>query len=209
MEDVLDVYQRPYDKNRPQVCIDEFSRQLLSDVAEPLLPRPGQSARQDHKYKREGTVSPFMIVEPLQGIRQVVVRKQRRAIDYAHVMKYLADDLYPEAEVIVIVQDNLNTHSPASFYKAFAPSEARRLAQRFEWHYTPKKGSWLNIAEIEINALSRQCLKRRLPDQDTFNQEVQAWVTLRNSDDVKVQWHFTTDDARLKLKHLYPKLHKL
>jgi len=207
MEDVLEVYTQPYDPNRPQVCMDETNKQLLSEVREPIPAQPGRAQRVDYEYKREGVADLFMFFEPLVGKRFIQVTDQRTRIDWAHAMKYLADEVYPQAEKIVIVMDNLNTHSAVSFYQAFEPEEALRLANRFEFHYTPKHGSWLNMAEIELGVLVRQCLNRRIPDKPTLEREVMAWQSDRNAKLVKVDWRFTTADARIKLKHLYPKIH--
>ncbi len=204
MEDVLEIYTKPYDPNRPQVCMDETSKQLLSDVREPIPVQIGQPQRVDYEYKREGVADLFMFFEPLVGKRFVNVTDQRTRKDWADAMKELADEHYPQAEVIVIVMDNLNTHSPASFYETFEPEEARRLVNRFEFHYTPKHGSWLNMAEIELGVLIRQCLSRRISDRKTLEKEVNAWQKDRNAKVVKVDWRFTTADARIKLKHLYP-----
>jgi hypothetical protein len=206
MEDVLEVYTRPYDPKRPQVCMDETNKQLLAGVQAPLPMQPGQPEREDYEYVREGVANMFLFVESLAGQRQVKVSERRTKTDWAQAMRELADDHYPEAEVIVVVMDNLNTHSPASFYAAFEPQEARRLATRFEFHYTPKHGSWLNMAEIELSALGRQCLARRIADQTTLAAEVNAWVEERNASVVKVHWRFTTADARIKLAHLYPRI---
>jgi hypothetical protein len=207
MEDVLEVYKRPYDPKYPQVCMDETSKQLLSDTQKPLPAKPEHPERYDYEYKREGVSNLFMFFEPLMGKRQVKVTEQRTRKDWAEAMKELSDIHYPDAEVIVIVMDNLNTHSPASFYEAFEPEEARRLAKRFEFHHTPKHGSWLNMAEIELSVLSRQCLDRRIGDQELLASEVKAWQDERNDQVVKVHWRFTTADARIKLKHLYPQIH--
>jgi hypothetical protein len=207
MEDVLEVYKRPYDPKRPQVCMDETSKQLLSDTQEPLPAKPEYPERYDYEYKREGVANLFMFFEPLMGKRRVKVTEQRTRKDWAEAMKELSDIHYPDAEVIVIVLDNLNTHSPASFYETFEPEEACRLANRFEFHHTPKHGSWLNMAEIELSVLSRQCLDRRIPNQDMLASEVKTWQDERNDEIVKVQWRFTTADARIKLKHLYPQIH--
>jgi hypothetical protein len=207
MEDVLDIYKRPYDPKHPQVCMDETSKQLLSDTQEPLPVKPEHPERYDYEYKREGVANLFMFFEPLIGKRHVKVTKQRTRKDWAEAMKELSDIHYPDAEVIVIVLDNLNTHSPASFYEAFEPEEARRLSNRFEFHHTPKHGSWLNMAEIELSVLSRQCLDRRIPNQDLLTNEVKAWQDERNDQVVKVQWRFTSADARIKLNHLYPQIH--
>jgi hypothetical protein len=204
MEDVLEVYKRSYDPKRPQVCMDETSKQLLADTRDPIPAQPGLPEKFDYEYKREGVANIFMFFEPLMGKRKVKVTERRTRKDWAVAMRELSDIYYPEAEVIVIVLDNLNTHSPASFYEAFEPEEARRLTDRFEFHYTPKHGSWLNIAEIELSVMSRQCINRRIPDQVTLEREIKAWEEERNDQIVKVQWRFTTADARIKLKHLYP-----
>jgi hypothetical protein len=204
MEDVLEVYTRPDDPQYPLVCMDETSKQLLSDVREPIPAQAGQPQRVDYEYKREGVADLFMFFEPLAGKRFVNVTDQRTRKDWAHVMKELADEHYPLAKKIVIVMDNLNTHSPASFYETFEPEEARRLVERFDFHYTPKHGSWLNMAEIELGVVIRQCLSRRIADKTTLEKEVKAWQEDRNAKVVKVDWRFTTADARIKLKHLYP-----
>ena len=206
MEDVLDVYTRPYDPCRPQVCLDETSRQLLGDVTPPLPLAPGHPAREDYEYVRGGVCNLFLACEPLRGWRHVTVSDRRTRRDFAHVIKDLVDVQYPDAEQIVLVMDNLNTHSPASLYEAFAPAEARRLTDRLEIHYTPKHGSWLNMAEIELHVLAGQCLDRRLPDRATLTGEVAAWQAARNAADRAIDWRFTTADARIKLKHLYPVL---
>jgi hypothetical protein len=206
MEDVLEVYTQPYDPKRPQVCMDETSKQLLDDVLEPLPMQPGHPQRNDYEYEREGVANLFMFVEPLMGQRHVKVTDRRTKRDWAHAMRELSDDHYPDADVIVVVMDNLNTHSPASFYEAFEPQEARRLVERFEFHFTPKHGSWLNMAEIELSALGRQCLAGRIPDKASLITEVSAWEEERNASVVKVHWRFTTADARIKLAHLYPRI---
>ena len=206
MEEVLDVYKRPYDPKRPQICMDEMPKQLLAEIYEPIPGQPGKPQKQDYKYERNGTTNVFMLFEPLAGERYIETNNRRKAVNWAQVMKTLSDELYPQAEVIVVVLDNLNIHRAASFYEAFEPEEAHRLSRRFEWHYTPKHGSWLNMAEIELSALARQCLNRRIPDQETLNAEAQAWARERNDRVVKVDWRFTTEDARIKLKHLYPKI---
>ena len=186
--------------------MDETSKQLLAD-GQPSLPvQPGQPQRYDYEYEREGVANLFMFVEPLAGKRHARVTDRRTKLDWAHAMRELSDVYYPEADVIVVVLDNLNTHSPASFYEAFEPAEAHRLANRFEFHYTPKHGSWLNIAEIELSALGRQCLARRIPDKTRLISEVDAWEKERNASVVKVHWRFTTADARIRLAHLYPKI---
>lgn len=204
MEDVLEVYKRPYDPKRPQVCMDETSKQLLADTRDPIPAQPGSPEKFDYEYKREGVANIFMFFEPLMGKRHVKVTERRTRIDWALAMRELSDVQYPDAEIIDIVMDNLNIHSPASFYEAFDPEEARRLTNRFEFHHTPKHGSWLNIAEIELSVLSRQCLDRRMPNQTFLESEVKAWEDERNDQIVKVHWRFTTADARIKLKHLYP-----
>jgi hypothetical protein len=204
MEDVLDVYTRPHDPARPLVCLDETSKQLVEETRAPVPMRPGQPARYDYEYKRNGVANAFMLFAPLEGFRHVRITDRRTAIDYAHVLKELADVHFPKAEKIVLVQDNLNTHVQASLYEAFDPAEARRLVERFEWHYTPKHGSWLNLAESELGVLASQCLARRIPERATLEAEVAAWVDHRNSANVKADWHFTTADARVKLKSLYP-----
>ena len=206
MEDVLNTYVQAVDPQRPLVCMDEASKQLLADTQDPLPMQPGQPERFDYEYEREGVANLFMFFAPLQGKRHIKVTNRRTRQDWAQAMRELSDVHYPEAEKIVLVLDNLNTHSPASFYEAFEPEEAWRLTNRFEFHYTPKHGSWLNMAEIELSALARQCLNRRLADQATLTQEVTAWTEERNAQVVKVQWRFTTADARIKLKHLYPKI---
>ena len=206
MEDVLNTYVQAVDPQRPLVCMDEASKQLLADTQDPLPMQPGQPERFDYEYEREGVANLFMFFAPLQGKRHIKVTNRRTRQDWAQAMRELSDVHYPEAEKIVLVLDNLNTHSPASFYEAFEPEEAWRLTNRFEFHYTPKHGSWLNMAEIELSALARQCLNRRLADQATLTQEVAAWTEERNAQVVKVQWRFTTADARIKLKHLYPKI---
>jgi len=206
MEDVLEVYKLPYDDQRPVLCMDEMPKQLLAETREPHPCRTGKPARQDYEYKRKGVADLFMVFEPLAGKRFVEVTEKRRKVEWAAVMKQVADVLYPQAEKIVVILDNLNTHTPSAFYETFAPEEARQLVERFEFHFTPKHGSWLNMAEIELSALARQCLDRRLPDIPTLTQEVQAWQQQRNDEVVKVLWQFKTTDARIKLKHLYPQI---
>lgn len=203
MEDVLAVYTRPYDPKYPQVCMDEKSLQLLDAPRAPLSPKPEQVAKQDYEYQRKGTANVFMCFEPLAGRRHVKVTTQRTKRDWAECIRDLAETQYPKAEKIVLVMDNLNTHSLASLYEVFAPPEAWRLAQRFEVHYTPKHGSWLNMAEIELSVLARQCLKERMDSQSYVQQQVTAWQKQRNAAAVKVDWRFTTEDARIKLKRLY------
>ena len=204
MESVLAVYTRPHDGNRPLVCLDEAAKQLTAQTRAPMAMAPGQPARQDYEYKRNGTASVFMLFAPLEGWRHVSVTAHRAAIDYAHVLKALSDVHFPRAEAIILVQDNLNTHTPASLYRAFPPAEARRIADRFEWHYTPKHGSWLNMAEAELSVLARQCLNRRIPDIENLEEHVVAWLQRRNKHHVKADWRFTTENARIKLKNLYP-----
>jgi transposase len=207
MEEVLEIYKLPYDAKRPVLCMDEMPKQLLADTQEPTKCEAGKPAREDYEYKRNGVEDLFMVFEPLQGKRFVEVEDQRRRIEWAHFMKFISDELHPEAEKIVVVLDNLNTHTPASFYQVFEPAEARRLADRIELHFTPKHGSWLNMAEIELSVLTRQCLDRRIPDKETLIREVSAWQNQRNDEVVKVLWQFTTADARIKLKSLYPQIH--
>ena len=204
MEDVLDVYKRPYDPKHPLVCMDEMPKQLLMDTRERLPLQPGDPERFDYEYKRGGVADLFMLFEPLAGKRHIEITDRRRRVEWAEVMRIVSDELYPHAEKIVVVLDNLNTHVGAAFYQAFEPQEARRLVERFELHYTPKHGSWLNMAEIELSALTRQCLDRRIPDKDNLIHEVKAWEDQRNSDVIKVHWQFTTADARTKLRRLYP-----
>src|SRR3990172_7728276 len=188
MEDVLAVYTRPHDPDRPLVCVDETSKQLIAETREPIPMKPGQPARNDYEYERNGTANLFMMFAPLEGWRHVEVTDRRTAIDYAHVLKDLSDIHFAKAEKIVLVQDNLNTHSPASLYEAFAPAEARRLVERFEWHYTPKHGSWLDMAEIELGILGRQCLSRRIETVDDLRREVKAWEVTRNAAGTTVNW---------------------
>ena len=206
MEDVLEVYTRPHDPSRPLVCLDETSKQLIAETRTPLPMLPGKPARHDYEYKRNGTANLFMLFAPLEGWRHVEVTGRRTAIDYAKILRDLSDIHFPWAEKIVLVQDNLNTHTPASLYEAFEPAEARRIIERFEWHYTPKHGSWLNLAESEQAVLSRQCLARRLADAAMLATEVDAWRSRRNTNNAKANWHFTSADARVKLKSLYPSL---
>lgn len=204
MEDVLEVYARPYDPQRPVVCVDEGGKQLIGDVREPLPVRPGKAARHDSEYQRGGVANLFMVFQPLAGWRHVVVTERKASVDFARLLRAISDERYPQAQQVVLVCDNLSTHTPAALYEAFAPAEARRLAERFEWHYTPKHGSWLDVAEIELSVLARQCLDRRIPDMQTLRHEVLAWETQRNAAVVKVDWQFTTSDARIKLRSLYP-----
>lgn len=204
MEEVLDVYTRPFDPRRPLVCVDESSKQLTKEIAVPLPPAPGQPARYDTEYERNGVSALLLAVAPLHNWRHVAVRPRRTAVDLAHFLRELVEVHFPDAERVVLVTDNLNTHTPAALYHAFPPAEARRLADKLEWHYTPKHGSWLNMAEIEFSVLSRQCLDRRLPDQATLATEVAAWEAERNAARATIHWRMTTADARIKLKHLYP-----
>jgi len=204
MEDVLEVYERPFDPARPLIALDEAAKQLLADVRSPLPMRPGDPERVDYEYRREGTAALFMLSAPLLGRRHVFVREQRTRVDFAAVIKVLCDELYPRAEKIVLVLDQLNTHGVASLYAAFPAAEARRLAQRIEWHHTPKHGSWLNLAEIELSVLARQCLDERMESQEKLAAAVAAWQTSRNAAATAINWRFTTADARVKLKHLYP-----
>jgi hypothetical protein len=206
MEEVLQVYQRPYDPKRPVVCLDEQPTQLVGETRRPLPVAPGQPQRYDYEYERLGTAVNFMLTEPLAGWRKVNVRATKTAIDLAEEIRELREVDYPEAEKVVLVWDNLNTYTPASLYKAFAPAEARRLLDRLEIHYTPKHGSWLDVAEIELSVFTKQCLNRRIPDLETLRCEAQAWAERRNAAQVGVNWQFTNDDARIKLKRLYPKI---
>jgi transposase len=204
MEDVLSVYQRPYDPKRPQVCLDEISKVLRSTPRGELPMEPGQPKREDYEYQRHGTCALFLAVEPLRGFRRVWVRERRTKLDFAEVLRDLVDVVYPEAEKIVLVVDNLNIHHPACLYERFEPGEARRIAAKVEWHYTPEHASWLNIAECELSVLKRQCLKGRLSTIEAVEQKVTAWQAHRNQAQIGVDWRFTTNDARIKLKRLYP-----
>jgi len=206
MEDVLDVYERPYDSKLPVVCMDEKPYQLLGDARSSWAMRPGDDKKIDSEYVRNGTCSIFSFVEPLGGKHHVSVREHRTAIDWAAEIKYLVDIMYPDAEKIVLVMDNLNTHKAASLYKAFPPAEARRIFRKLEIHYTPKHGSWLDIAEIELNVMTRQCLSRRISNIEMLRIELAAWESARNNNYAKVNWQFTTKDARIKLAALYPAL---
>jgi DDE superfamily endonuclease len=206
MEDVIDVYTRPYDPRRPQVCIDESSKQLVAETRGPIPAAPGQPERIDYEYERQGTANLFLVFEPLAGQRRVKVTERRTAVDFAQLIRAVVDEQYPQAEKIVLVMDNLNTHKPASLYEAFAPAEARRLMERLEIHDTPKHGSWLNMAETELSVLATQCLDRRIPDPATLTQEVAAWEHRRNAARCRVEWRFTPQDARIKLKRLYPSI---
>jgi DDE superfamily endonuclease len=203
-EDVLEVYTRPYDPQRPQVCLDEASKQLVADVRPALPVEPGQPARVDYEYERKGTANLFMLFEPLAGRRRVLVTERRTNGDFAVAIRTLVDEMYPTATKVVLVMDNLSAHSPAALYQAFEPAEARRLVERLEIHYTPKHASWLNMAETELSVLARQCLQRRIAEQAALAGEVAAWEHRRDAAEVKVDWRFTTADARIKLKRLYP-----
>ena len=204
MEDVIAVYHRPPDPARPVVCVDEGGKQLIGDVRPPLSARPGSPAKEDSEYLRYGTANLFMAFEPLAGRRTVEVTARRTAVDFARFLKRLLDEEYRDAERVILVTDNLNTHAIGSLYEAFEPAEARRLAERIEWHYTPKHGSWLNMAEIELSVLARQCLDRRIPDREALTREVAAWEERRDAAGVTADWQFTTADARIRLKRLYP-----
>jgi hypothetical protein len=204
MEDVLEVYHRPYDAARPLVCLDEASKQLIGEARLPLPPEPGQPVRFDYEYVRNGTANLFMISEPLLGWRSVQVTERRTAKDFAEVLRWLAEEIHPDAEKIVLVMDNLNTHKLASLYEAFPPEQARRIAERLEVHHTPKHGSWLNMAEIELSVLAGQCLGRRIGSREDLSREVAAWEDERNERQVGVDWQFTAADARIKLRRLYP-----
>ena len=206
MEEVLDVYHRPRDPACPLVCLDETSKQLIKETRVPIPARPGRPARTDYEYERNGTANIFMLFAPLEGWRHVEVTDRHAAVDYAHLLRDVSDRWYPNAAKIALVQDNLSTHKPASLYEAFPPAEARRLVERFEWHYTPKHGSWLNMAETELSVLSSQCLDRRIATQQRLTEEVAAWEAARNKYHAKADWQFTTADARTKLKRLYPSI---
>jgi transposase len=206
MEDILSVYTRPYDPARPLVCLDEVSKQLIGETRCPRPIQPGRPARYDYEYARNGTANFFLIMEPLRGWRHVTVTERRTKADWARCIKDLVDLHYPEAERVVLVLDNLNTHSPGSLYELFPPAEAKRLADKLEIHHTPKHGSWLNVAEIELSTMAGQCLDRRIPDRETLEREVSAWEAERNALGGTVNWQFTAEDARIKLKRLYPSI---
>jgi hypothetical protein len=206
MEDVLDVYQRPYDARRPVVCVDETSKELRDTPRGSLPMEPGQAERRDYEYARNGVCNLFMAVEPLQGYRKVRVTDRRTAGDFAEQLRVLVEECYPDADAIVLVTDNLNTHTPACLYERFEPAQARRIASKLEWHYTPEHGSWLNIAECELSVLARQCLDRRIADKASLQDQAAAWEARRNGAHATVEWQFTTTDARIKLKRLYPVL---
>lgn len=204
MEDVLEVYHRPYDEKRPMICLDEASKQLVGEVAEPIPATPGRPERIDYEYVRNGTANLFMASEPLLGWRAVRVTDRRTAVDFAEFVAWLVEEVHEEAEKVILVMDNLNTHKIASLYEAFPPERARRIAERLEIHHTPKHGSWLNMAEIELSVLASQCLDRRIGSREELEREVAAWEEDRNEPMVGVNWRFTTADARIKLRHLYP-----
>lgn len=204
METVLDVYHEPYDPMRPVICFDEATKQLIGQTRLPLPAQPNRPQRYDYEYERHGTCNIFMFFEPLAAWRHATVTDQRTLVDFAHCLQWLSDEVYPDADLIRVVLDNLNTHKLSALYAAFAPEEARRIARRIALIYTPKHGSWLNMAEIELNVMSAQCLDRRIPLQEILAHEVDAWETQRNAQAATVNWHFSTDDARIKLKRLYP-----
>jgi transposase len=206
MEDVLDVYEAPYDPRRPTVTFDETSTQLIAEIRPPLPVAPGQVARFDYEYKRQGTRNLFMLCEPQAGWRHIAVTAHRTMQDFAQQMQWLVDERYPSADVVRVVMDNLNTHKAAALYETFAPAEARRILKKLEFHYTPKHGSWLNMAEIELSILSRQCLDRRIPDEATLQREVQAYEKRRNDARATIEWQFTSRDARMTLHYLYPSI---
>jgi hypothetical protein len=206
MEDVLKVYERPYNEQFPVVCMDEQPTQLIKETRRKLAVEPGKPERVDYEYERNGTATNFMFTEPLAGWRKVNVRLRKTAVDWAEEIKELLDEDYPDVEKVVLICDNLNTHKVASFYEAFEPKEARRLFERLEIHHTPKHGSWLNVAEIELSVFTKQCLDRRIPDIKILRQEAKAWYGRRNVSQKSVDWQFTTEDARIKLKKLYPQI---
>ncbi|MEM7347654.1 MAG: IS630 family transposase [Chloroflexota bacterium] len=208
METLLEVYQRPYDWRKPLICLDEATKQLVKETIMPIPAQVGQPERVDYEYERNGTANLFMLCEPIMGARYVKPTHRRTAIDYAHLLKDVVDVFYPEASKVTIVQDNLNTYSPASLYKAFEPEEASRILSRLEFYYTPKHGSWLNMAEIELSILARQCLDQRIPDFETLEKHVEAWHEARNQTGTWIDWRFTTQDARVKLQRLYPPINK-
>jgi transposase len=206
MEDVIEVYHRPYDERRPVVCLDEVPVQLVDEVRTPQAAAPGRPARFDYEYRRCGTANLFLAFTPLLGWRTVQVTERRTAIDFAKFLRWIVDDVYELARRVVLVTDNLNVHTTGSLYQAFAPAEARRIAEKIEWHYTPKHGSWLNVAECELSVLSRQCLNRRIASREVLQREIDEWVEERNHRMVEVKWRFTTADARIKLHRFYPSL---
>jgi len=204
MEDVLDVYTRSYDEEHPLVCMDETSKQQIMEVRRPVVAKPGQEYRYDAEYQRNGVSNLFMFFAPLKGWRHIKVTDRRTKVDWAEAVRELVDVYFPKAKKITVVMDNLNTHCPSSLYEAFCPEEAKRILNRLDIHYTPKHGSWLNMAEIELSVLGRQCLSRRIPDQQTLQREIAAWEKNRNTKEATIDWRFTTEDARIKLKRLYP-----
>jgi DDE superfamily endonuclease len=204
MEDTLEVSHRPYSSTHVLVCIDETSKQQVKETRAPLPGQVGKPRRYDYEYERNGVSNLFMLFAPLEGWRHVKVTDRRTNVDFAHCLKDLVDRHFPQAQKIVLMSDNFNTHKPAALYEAFSPQEARRIVEKIAWHHTPKHGSWLNMAEIELSVLQRQCLDRRIPDQERLTREVAAWEHKRNQDAVQVNWRFTTEDARIKLKKLYP-----
>jgi hypothetical protein len=206
MEDVLDVYKRPYDPRHPQVCLDERPKQLIGERRVPISISPGKPRRYDYEYRRNGVANVFMMFEPLAGKRHLKVTERRTKKDWAYCIRQMVDEIYPDADSILLVMDNLNTHKKSSLYEAFEPAEAKRIADKLEIHYTPKHGSWLNIAEIEISVMARQCLAERMDNIAYLASEVDAWAEKRNAKEAKVDWRFTTDDARIKLKKLYPSI---
>lgn len=205
MEDVLDQYEQPYDPQRPLVCYDEGLKQLIEETRTRLPAKPGRVDRYDYEYRRHGVRNLNICFEPLAGQRHIKITERHTRQDFAHCMRWLVDEMYPKAQVIRVVLDNLNVHKPGALYVAFPPSEARRILRRLEFHFTPKHASWLNMAEIELNVLTRQCLNRRIPDKQTLTAETAAWQDDRNRKEANIDWQFTTEDARTKLKHLYPK----
>jgi hypothetical protein len=206
MEDVLEVYSRPYDPRKPVICMDEMHKQCIKEARKPISASPGNPERYDSEYERNGSVNIFFASEPLKGRRVISVTDRRTKVDWAYFIKDLVDNQYPNVDRILLIMDNLNTHTPGSLYEAFEPQEARRLIDKLEIHHTPKHGSWLNVAEIELSVLSRQCLNRRIPDKETYAREIEKWNNDRNNQQIGVEWHFMTKDARNKLKRLYPKI---
>lgn len=206
MEDVLEIYSLPYDPQKPVICMDEMHKQCIEEVRKPIPASPGNPERYDSEYIRNGGINIFLASEPLKGIRVISITDTRTKLDWAYFIKDLVDYQYPKVEKIILVMDNLNTHNPGSLYEAFEPDEARRLINKLEIHHTPKHGSWLNVAEIELSVLSRQCLNRRILDKETYEQEIEKWNNDRNNQQVGVEWHFTEKEARTKLKRLYPKI---
>ena len=207
MEDVLDLYHQPYDPRRPMVCMDETSKQLVAHTRRPIPAKAGRPERHDYQYERNGVANLFMFFEPLGGVRHVKVTERRTKADWAECMAELVDVHYPKAQVIEVILDNLNTHNPAALYEVYEPAEARRILRRLRFHYTPKHGSWLNMAEIELSAMGRQCLNGRIPDSDTLTSQVAAWEQSRNGVELRMDWRFAASDARIKLKRLYPLIH--